>query len=450
MNEKLTQNAAVLEKEFQWLTAVIETRLRIFFNSESTYETISEIPVPDLKDSSAPYARLVEHLNLGANERLTLLLAIAPQLRPEALDLFFSKNTVYNRPFTIFGGAPSGSFPGFLPTFQTAIFLLAGQKMESRLSVQNLFVAKHTFAQNNILEFENLEKGAPPLSAKLILSREYLELLSTGQKLKPGFSNEFPAQIISSKMEWEEVVLPNRTLEELLEIQDWLDFGEQLRQEYGLGRKIKPGYKCLFTGPPGTGKTLTACLLGKTTGKDVYRIDLSMIVSKYIGETEKNLAKVFDQAENQNWILFFDEADALFGKRGDTQSANDRFANQEVAYLLQRVEDYNGLVILASNFRDNIDSAFTRRFHSIIDFPLPDRKERLKLWQQSFSPKALPDPKIDLIRIADRYEVTGAQIMNIVHYCTLRSIKRGDQIINEQDLSKGMRKELAKEGITLI
>jgi SpoVK/Ycf46/Vps4 family AAA+-type ATPase len=128
--------------------------------------------------------------------------------------------------------------------------------------------------------------------------------------------------------------------------------------------------RILFIGAPGTGKKTLASFIGQQSGKEVYRIDLSMVVSKYIGETEKNLSKVFDAAEHKNWILFFDEADALFGKRTDVRDAHDKYANQEVAYLLQRIENYNGLVILASNMKNNIDDAFTRRFQMIINFPL--------------------------------------------------------------------------------
>lgn len=140
-------------------------------------------------------------------------------------------------------------------------------------------------------------------------------------------------------------------------------------------RVVKPGYRTLFYGSSGTSKTLTAALLGKMTGRGVYRINLSKMVSKYIGETEKNLAQIFDRAEKEEWILFFDEADALFGKRTSIKDSYDRYANQEVSYLLQRMEDFNGLVILESNLK-KIDEAFMRRFQSIIHFPLHGKDER--------------------------------------------------------------------------
>ncbi len=156
---------------------------------------------------------------------------------------------------------------------------------------------------------------------------------------------------------------------QLEEINTWITGHHTVMEKWNLKRILKPGYRSLFYGPPGTGKTLAATLLGKRNQMDVYRVDLSMIVSKYIGETEKNLARVFDLAENREWILFFDEADALFGKRTSTQTSNDRHANQEVAYLLQRIEDFPGTVILATNLRSNIDEAFSRRFQSTIFFP---------------------------------------------------------------------------------
>jgi SpoVK/Ycf46/Vps4 family AAA+-type ATPase len=219
--------------------------------------------------------------------------------------------------------------------------------------------------------------------------------------------------------------------------------------ELEMRKKVKPGYKVLFHGPPGTGKTLTACLLGKETGKDVYRVDLSMVVSKYIGETEKNLAKVFDKAEHSGWILFFDEADALFGSRTKVESSHDRYANQEVSYLLQRIEDYSGLVILASNLKNNIDHAFLRRFQSIVYFPSPKADERFLLWQKSFPEKILLNGGISLQQVSRDYELTGAHIINIVSHCTLNALANGTREITMKMLKDGIARELGKEGRTL-
>lgn len=191
---------------------------------------------------------------------------------------------------------------------------------------------------------------------------------------------------------------------------------------------------------------MTACLLGKYTGRDVFRIDLSMVVSKYIGETEKNLSKLFDKAANKDWILFFDEADSIFGKRTNVRDAHDKYANQEVSYLLQRIEDFDGLAILASNLKDHIDSAFTRRFQSIVHFPIPTAAQRLQIWRQSFPAGLRLDESIDLRRIADEHEIPAGVIVNVVRYCSIKALKRGTNAIHPDDLESGLLKELSKEG----
>jgi SpoVK/Ycf46/Vps4 family AAA+-type ATPase len=206
----------------------------------------------------------------------------------------------------------------------------------------------------------------------------------------------FPAQHLETTYNWDDLVLGDTTRRQIAELENWVNYQQVLMTDWGMERKLKPGYRALFHGPPGTGKTLTASLLGKYTGKPVFRIDLSMIVSKFIGETEKNLSKLFEKADNKNWILFFDEADALFGKRTNVKDAHDKYANQEASYLLQRVEQHNGLVILATNFKNNIDEAFMRRFQSVIHFPLPNADERFTMWQKSFPQKANLNGHINL------------------------------------------------------
>jgi SpoVK/Ycf46/Vps4 family AAA+-type ATPase len=250
-------------------------------------------------------------------------------------------------------------------------------------------------------------------------------------------------------MEWNDLFLNNHVMMQLKEIETWVTHHHKLMIEWRMEKILKPGYKSLFHGPPGTGKTTTAALLGKKTNRDVYRIDLSQMVSKYIGETEKNLAKIFDRAENKEWILFFDEADALFGKRTSTQDAHDRYANQQVSYLLQRIEDFDGLVILATNLKGNIDDAFMRRFQSIIQFPMPNTEERFKIWSNSFSASAELDKSIDLHEIAKKYEISGGAVINIIQHCSLRAMGRDSNLINQNDIIEGIRREYHKNRRTL-
>ena len=168
---------------------------------------------------------------------------------------------------------------------------------------------------------------------------------------------------VTTDQSWDDLVLAEDTVKQVEQIKNWL------RQSL-TEKKLTKGYRSLFLGPQGSDKKLTAALIGKEFDKPVYQIDLSNVVSKYIGEMEKNLEIIFDRAEGKEWILFFDEADALFGKRTDVKDAHDKYSNPEVSYLLQRIEDYNGLVILATNMKNNIDAAFTRRFNSVIHFSL--------------------------------------------------------------------------------
>jgi len=307
-------------------------------------------------------------------------------------------------------------------------------------------MSDHWFSHKHILWLDHVADGEPLMSGRLILELEIVEQLTIGIISKPRFSIDFPAEFIETEMEWEDLVLHPKTMQQIKEIEHWISHNYILLHEWGMKKKIKPGYRALFYGPPGTGKTLTATLLGKYTGKDVYRIDLSRVVSKYIGETEKNLSHLFDKAENKNWILFFDEADALFGKRTDIRDAHDKYANQEVAYLLQRIETFNGLVILATNQRGNIDDAFIRRFQTIIHFPIPGPLEREEIWRNSFPAQIEIAEDISWQQIAIRYELTGAGIINVTHYCAVEVMESKIHHLSNLQLEAAIMREYIKEG----
>jgi hypothetical protein len=445
-NQALIDNANCLEKEFQWFQKVLELRLLLYFKQGTDFKSISEITPPDLSEDPSLYAQTIRDMNISFEERLILLLGLAPHLIPQLLDLFFTKNSLYDRGYTEFGGLVGQSHSGFLPTGETALFLLTGGQLEHRFHWLSLFEDQHFFYKKNMLKLVTQKPGEPHLSGAISISQEYLTRFTTGKNYRPSYSSNFPAKQITTALEWKDLVLDPFIFHEIGEIKAWIESKEVIRKDWGLGSRIAPGYRVMFYGPPGTGKTLTASLLGKSTGLDVYRIDLSQIVSKYIGETEKNLAGVFDQAEHKNWILFFDEADALFGKRTSTKDAHDRYANQEVAYLLQRIEDFSGVIILATNLKGNLDKAFARRFQNMIYFPMPGPELRLRLWSDALNDQVPVANDVDLEFMAEEFELSGGGIINVVRYAALAAHRKGKGEIQRSDLVQGIRKEMRKEG----
>ena len=395
---------------------------------------------------SAPLGDFLREKSLSTVAQNLLVLALAPHVFADFLDNAIQQALREAGDFPQIGGVRGRNFRGLLPTGETALFLLGGSSAKQRSVVQQLLSEEHRFTKERVLWLEEVAEGEPRMSGRIILSQEYVDLFTVGRVARPRLSAQFPAEHIETELEWSDLVLNQRTLQQVKEIEVWSKHRDTLMERWGMRAKLKPGYRALFHGPPGTGKTLTASLLGKYTGKDVYRIDLSVVVSKYVGETEKNLSNLFARAENKDWVLFFDEAEGLFHQRTGVNSAHDKYANQEVSYLLQRVERYDGLVILATNLRSHVDDAFIRRFQSIIHFPMPDARERLQLWKKAFPAKAQLSEEVHLSSIASRHELTGADIMNVVQYACLRALDRGDGIVFPTDISDGIEREFEKEG----
>lgn len=254
------------------------------------------------------------------------------------------------------------------------------------------------------------------------------------------------ADKISTPYSWSDLVLPPEPMRQLQEISQQVQHRARVLDEWGFGPKLAmgTGLHALFTGPSGTGKTMSASIIANELGLDLYRIDLSSIVSKYIGETEKNLAEIFREAETSHAILFFDEADALFGKRTEVKDSHDRYANLEVSYLLQRMEAYTGITILASNLRQNLDDAFVRRIHFIITFSAPDVVERARIWQKIW-PKNVPlDEDIDIDFLAQRISVTGGNIRNIALAAAYLAAEDG--VVTMQHIFRATEREYQKVG----
>lgn len=426
-----------------FLSEVINRRLRHFFQKENA--TGFAYPEIRLEQDHGPFSQFIVNHKLNIEEYIILLLALTPHIQPSLLDGIIQNFLPNGGEFPEIGGVKGNSHRGTLPTGETALFILAGNDIPKRMQASRYFSTEHFFHRENIIQLETTKDGEPRMSGKIILQPEYLDLFTVGSVTKPMFGPDFPAKYISTQMEWTDLILNPKTEQQLNDIKIWLDHNACFMNEWGMAKRIKPGYRALFYGPPGTGKTLTATLLGKQFSKDVYRIDLSQVVSKYIGETEKNLEKVFNKAEYKDWILFFDEADALFGKRSNVQNAHDKYANQEVSYLLQRVEDYSGLIILASNYKSNIDQAFIRRFNAILHFPMPNAHERFQIWKTTVPEKAILDEDVDLSLLANKYELNGSSIVSVIHNASLQTISRGSVNILKKDLLEGIKREYEKE-----
>lgn len=378
-------------------------------------------------------------------EALILLIALVPHVLPNFFDDIIKELHPEGGEFPELGGIRLENHRGMLPTGETAQYILAKENIEQRLKIQQFFETFHWFFKEQIITIDSVKEGEPFMSGRLILKSETVHLLLYGEKLKPKFSPDFPAKEVSTQLEWQDLVVNTTIQNQIHQMRLWVKHHQTLRESWGMGKHLLPGYRALFYGPSGTGKTLTATLLGKEFQCEVYRIDLSQVVSKYIGETEKNLEKIFTQAENKNWILIFDEADALFGKRTQTKSSNDRYANQEVSYLLQRVENFNGLIILTTNFKNNIDDAFLRRFNCLVSYSKPDAADRFLLWQKMIPANiALEDSDI-LHKIATNYDLTGAQIVSVITYACLQSIEEKDSVLKNVFLLKGIETEYLKE-----
>ena len=449
MTALININAVTLEQEIAWFAQVIEQRINLYFEQAPHIRNIDMFIPPDLNEDKSEYASLIKRLSLTFDERVILILALIPHLRPQVLDLLFIRNKNLDRGYTEFGGWKGSTHGGFLPTCETAAFILAGGDLARRLDIVALFESNSVLLTNGIIKVEHQGNGQPFFSGALMVSNEYLNLCTTGIRQLPDYSTTFPAKRISTRLAWQDLVLSSSVLSEIENVTAWIKHSNTIMNVWGLAKNIKPGYRALFYGPPGTGKTLTATLIGNAVGADVYRIDLSMVVSKYIGETEKNLANVFDQAQNRNWILFFDEADALFGKRTQTSNSNDRYANQEISYLLQRVEDFPGVVVLATNLKANIDEAFARRFQSLVYFSMPDAEQRFKLWCGALNDSSRLADDVDLKVLADKHELSGGAITNVVRYGAINALKLERQKICQNDLIDGIAKELRKEGKTI-
>ena len=362
-------------------------------------------------------------------EKIILSLALLPILAPEILI-----EIIHSEQATQALGFLKTSNNQYVPTEHTVLQVLKANQLGNYQTIQHIFSRQHPFASQGILSLSKVKEGEPPLSGQLLLSPQYLHLFTTGQAFQPQFAADFPATLLTTDKNWDDLILRPLVQRQVDRAKQWVTHYEEVKTTLGGG--AMKGYRLMMMGPPGTGKTLTAQLLAKHAQKPLYRINIDRIVDKYVGETNKKLEQVFQQAAHQDWILFFDEGDALFGKRSSGgSSSNERYANQEVNYLLTKMEEYEGMIFLSTNQGGALDDAFKRRFDTRIMFREPDESTRTQLWEHFFSKGGLKlSAGISLREFASQYDYNAAWIEKFHRYCVLQTIAKGDEYIAPDEL----------------
>jgi hypothetical protein len=423
--------------ELSWLESVILRKIELM---ETGIAISAPLPAPVCDSQNSHYAKLIRQHDLSVAERVVLALSIVPHLRPELLDKFAASKQLMIASKV----HRSKEDISLLPTAQTALFLIDVEDESERFDHLQIFETEHIFYRDSVIQLGAVSAGASPLDGILILNPHFRDLLIHDRVRPPRFSTEFPAHLLTTTLDWDDLILMPSTLETLSDVKITLKQADKLRDEWNMGKIIRPGCRILLYGDSGQGKTLTASLLGKYLDRQVYRVDIAGSVSKYVGETNQRLEALFNTAENKNWILFFDEGDALLGQRQQAggQSTSSHYANQEVAYLLQRIETFNGIIIVATNLRSNIDYAFQRRFDAAAQFKALDPAHQQKVWMRFWPSQYIERPsEHELMQITQRHTLSPASIVNVIRRIAAHVAERNVNTLPEGMLQKFVQDE---------
>jgi hypothetical protein len=423
--------------ELDWLEKIIQQRI-----IEPTSDLENLLPVLAIE---SPISKIVAENNLNYADRVLLLLALAGRQMPEKLAVIF-KQVKDNYQSALFGGHATEGGLCFIPTLKTAIYLLAGDTNE-RAYYSAYFNKKNTLFLKEILILKNTSQSQYSTDFEVCINEQFLNTLLFGEMPRLDGDTGFGATLIETKKPFDEIILSEKTRSELEYVLKFIRSKDELFKAKEVQQNFEENYIVVFKGLPGTGKTVTAKSIGQKFGLPVYKVNLAAVVSKYVGATEKKLDRIFNRLHGQNCILFFDEADALFGKRTEVNNSNDRYANQQTALLLEKIEAFKGIVILASNIHDIeivLDMAFQRRISLVVDFEFPERAERQLLWEKTIPANFNYDETV--LRKAVEYQLTGASIKNIVFESLILATDLKTKTLTWAILEPNMRREFKKTG----
>lgn len=451
--ESALLDEAALRANVEAIHADVE-RLKDVFDARLNGEDCETVPLEwEEAGPSGPYADLCR--DLSSAERALLLFSLLPHYAPEVLRELVAP-VQHGLVISNFhaGGYVKRTSQQFIPTLQTVLFTCAGSNKAQQQLVYRELVLEGSLMKKQIVALLSFDDSGPSLSDKELipeLAEEYVQFLLQGRQPRPDFGKNFPAKLLTTDKTWDQLILGQHTKRSVDLLIDWVEHGQHFARE--TRGYFAPGYPALFYGPPGTGKSLTAALIGKQCGLNVFAVDASRVVSKYIGETEKNLVQLFERMKLENErqekkpILFFDEADVLFSKRTEVRDAKDKWANMETSVLLPLIEAYGGLVIVATNLEHNMDSAMDRRFQLKIKFPALAYTDRISIWKTGLPPAfsyQSPDAPLQLAR----YKLAPAAIVNVLKGGCIQAHKRGSTVITAKDLEYFIHLEFAKSGLT--
>jgi len=357
--------------------------------------------------------------------------------------LIFSGSRPF-RPLGLMANRPWVELPAAPPSITEAESLWAGLLPEVDAAQLAGLALRFRLAPSEIRAAVNVYRNSGPASPPEALAR-----IERACRMVARRRTERLVSVVAPTRTPEDLILPEPIHRGVLDVARFASAWPRVAEEWGLGRMHRgaQGVRAMFTGPSGTGKTLAAEVIAGMLGQELHKVDLAQLVSKWVGETEKNLDAAFDEAEQSQAVLFFDEGEALFSKRGEVRHGSDRYANLEVSYLLQRLEEYCGLVIVATNLKENLDEAFSRRFHVSVDFPKPSEDERLRLWKLAF-PASVPLESVDLRALAG-LDMTGATIMNAARTAALLAACDG-RVVRPAHIIEGISREYRRESRLLL
>ena len=422
-NEAL--HAQALEMELEWLATVINARLLQHF--EQTPDA-PLVPAP-VHPSGSALGSLLSEGAFAQPERLVLALALAPHLRPEVLDVLFVQNQNLNRGFTEFGGLKGIAHGGFIPTGETAAFLIAGASLHKRLELMRILGSEHQFSRRNILNLGTPENGEPVFSGRLAISDEWLKRLCGGTAVKPDLGSEFPAALCTTPLGFEQLVVDAHIQEQLQFLLSWSQRNEEWMHTVDCLAQHKRGLVASLHGPAGVGKTLSATLLGKQSLADVYKVDLRHMGGGDTAQVQSGLARLFDMATARRWILLLENADVLLENTGSATQASN------VACLRHHLKGFAGLALLESRRPLDAESAHMDPVDVVVKFEWPDYGQRLQLWQAH-----LPEEKVGgYVRMEDLaqcFKFTGSQIADVVYRASLKTAQRHDSLVYASDLKE--------------